>query len=121
MKWKIKSQEDKLYKELKDRKPLPMGRKEFDAWSDRIISLAKIPGATAESLKFALAEMVMHLGPHESHKEDAHFVHGLRKGAVNQVAYAVMSETRERAKERLAAQEEQIKQKLDETKILANQ
>jgi hypothetical protein len=36
--------------------------------------------------------MIMHLGPAEDHKEDAHFIKYLRKVAVNQVAHAKMME-----------------------------
>lgn len=92
--------------------PLPMGRAEFEEWSDRIISGAIIqgaeglivPGGTGDdvrSLKFALASMIMHLGPCESHKPDAYFIHALRKGACNQVAHAVIMEykTEQKAKE----------------------
>jgi hypothetical protein len=43
-------------------RPLPMGRQEFEDWSDRIIS-GTLCKATIESQKFALAEMLMHLGP----------------------------------------------------------
>src|ERR1035438_8208296 len=80
---------------LLERQPLPMGRKQFDDWSDRIISIANIVADT-DSQKFALADMLLHLGPTESHKEDAHFVHYLRKVAVNQVADAMRNEIREK-------------------------
>lgn len=93
-------------------RPLPMGRMEFEQWSDRIISGALIPGvneedpkALVQSQKFALANMLMHLGPTESHKPDAHFIHQLRKVVINQVAHSVSQEYRDEAKARIAAEE----------------
>ncbi len=63
-------------------------------------------GADAKSLKFALAEMIMHLKPTESHCADAHFIHSLRKGAANQVAYAMMEELRTERKAALKKAED---------------
>lgn len=111
--------------QMNEPRPLPMGRKEFDGWADRIISGTLLPcehldnpdsgaalfyGAQSyallvESQKFALANMLMHLGPTESHKPDAFFIHSLRKFAVNQVADTVRKELHEAAKARTAAEE----------------
>lgn len=103
--------------QMNESRPLPMGRKEFEDWSDRIISGAVIPGgeddkaAFTTSIKFALAEMVMHLGKTESHKPDAYFIHCLRKGAINQVAFTVMSEIKaeQKAKEEAKKKDEEAK------------
>lgn len=90
---------------------LPMGREDFEKWSKRIISGAVIPCEPdkkeffIEGQKFALADMLMHLGPTESHKPDAHFIHSLRKFAINQVADTIRLELRKAAKDRLAAEE----------------
>ncbi len=103
-----------ILKQMNEPRPLPMGRAEFEEWSDRIISGALIkpncaadedPVRLIESQKFALANMLMHLGPTESHKPDAHFIHSLRKFAVNQVADTVRKELHEAAKARTAAEE----------------
>jgi hypothetical protein len=83
-----------------------MGVTEFHEWSDRIMSGTLIPGATPESIKFALADMLLHLGPTESHKEDAFFIHSLRKFAVNQVADEMRKKIRDDAKARLAKEQE---------------
>lgn len=94
----ISAPKELIIDQMNEPRALPMGRKEFDEWSDRIISGALIPGgeedpiAFKESLKFAMAEMIMHLGKTESHKPDAYFIHTLRKGAINQVAHSVMCE-----------------------------
>lgn len=89
LKWLVK---EKIKKELIEPYPLPLGRKEFDEWSDKIIDAASVPGASRESLKFALAEMVLHTKPNESFVPLGHFVHSLRKGAANQVAHTIFQE-----------------------------
>ena len=101
---------DVILDQLKEPRPLPMGRQEFEDWSDRIISGAMIPGATATSLKFALAEMVMHAKPTESHIADGYFVQCLRKAASNQICWAVIQEFKDEQKRKaLAAQDAPIK------------
>ena len=100
-----------IVNQLNEPRSLPMGRAEFEEWSNRIIGGALIPGGKEDpqvfhdSQKFALANMLMHLGPTESHKPDAHFIHSLRKFAVNQVADSVRRELHEAAKARTAAEE----------------
>lgn len=95
--------------QLMEPRELPMGVTEFHDWADRLIGGALIPGgevdpkAFVDSQKFALANMLMHLGPTESHKPDAFFIHSLRKFAVNQVADAVRIELRDAAKARTEA------------------
>lgn len=83
--------------QMREARPLPMGRKEFDEWADRIISGALVP-ADEMSQRFCLADMLTHLGPTESHKPDAYFIHCLRKFAVNQVAVDVRKELYEKKK-----------------------
>lgn len=93
MKWLTK-------KRLAEPKELPIGLKEFDIWSERIISQAAItqiddPVKAMRGFKWALAEMIFHLGPREAFKDDGHFVLSLRKGAVNETAMAVMRKIKE--------------------------
>jgi len=90
---------DVIVAQLNEQRPLPLGRKEFDEWSHRIITGAMLPQATDEdaesfykSQRFAIANMIMHLGPTESHKPDAFFIHQLRKVVSNQVAHTMMQE-----------------------------
>lgn len=86
--WKTKEVPlDAIKGQLLEKRPLPQGATEFEEWSDRIISGSLITADTM-SLKYALANMIMHLGPTESHKEDAFFIHQLKKSAANQVAHA---------------------------------
>lgn len=125
MRWPLWEEKEKLKNELKEKKPLPMGRAEFEEWSDRIIGLAAIPGATAESQKFVLADKILHIAPNESFVEDLYFVHCLRKLAANQIADAIRKEIRDSVKARLAEEEAKKQEglleiKLDETKVLAD-
>ncbi len=96
---------DVIVDQMNEPRPLPMGVKEFHEWSDRIIAGALVP-ADPVGLKWALAEMIMHLKPTESHCADAYFIHCLRKGAANQVAYAMLEELRKGRKDELKRKEE---------------
>ena len=108
-----KKKVDTLVSEMKELRPLPLGVAEFHEWSDRIIEKAMLP-ATPESLKFALAEMIMHIKPTEDHCDDGYFIKCLRKGAANQVAHHMMITIRDEAKARLAKEEEAKKPHLVE-------
>lgn len=103
---------DVIVDQLNESRPLPMGRTEFHEWANRIISGALLPQGIeveeevfVDSQKFCLANLIMHLGPTESHKPDAFFIHSLRKFAVNQVADAIRIELRDAAKARTAKDE----------------
>lgn len=108
---------DTILEQMHEVRPLPMGASAFEEWSDRIISGALLPKTEEDpetlikSQKVALAQMIMHLGPTESHKPDAYFIHMLRKAAVNQVAYAIISKAQQDKKE---AEEAAAKKALDE-------
>jgi len=95
---------DVIKSQMNEPRPLPMGRKDFDEWSERIISGSLVPGATMESQKFALASMLTHLGPTESHKPDAYYIHALRVGAIKQVAIDVLTEMKNAQKAKLEAE-----------------
>jgi hypothetical protein len=90
--------------QMAERRPLPIGRKEFEEWADRILSGANVE-ANRDDMKAALCGMVMHLGPTESFKEDAFFIHSLRKISVNQTVYTIMQELQAEAKRRAAEKE----------------
>lgn len=89
--------------QMNEKRPLPIGATQFEEWSDRIISGTLI-SATAESQKFALADMLTHLKPTEDHECDAYFVKSLRKFAVNETAFAKMKELKEARNARMAAE-----------------
>jgi hypothetical protein len=104
-----------ILKQMTEPRPLPMGRDDFHVWADRIISGTLLPESHIEnfkskeifheSLKYALATMLMHLGPTESHKPDTYFIHSLRKSAVNQIADTIRKEIFEAGKKRTEMQE----------------
>lgn len=88
-----KTSKEEILKQMSEPRPLPMGRQQFEEWSDRIISGACMDASvTHESQKFALAGMLMHLGQTESHKPDAYFIHSLRVCAIKQVALEMTRE-----------------------------
>ncbi len=95
-----------IIEQMNEPRPLPMGVAEFEEWVNRILSGTLLPCTDKESMTFALATMLMHLGPQESHKPDAYFIHSLRKSAVNQVAHAKMCEIKEAATARKKAEDE---------------
>lgn len=107
-----------IINQMNESRPLPMGRQAFEEWANRIMSGALVPHGDLpgddyllrESQKHAIASMIMHLGPTESHKPDAYFIHGLRKAAANQVAYVMMQEIQAEQKARAAKMEEIKKQ-----------
>lgn len=81
---------------------LPVGVSEFEHWSNSIIELT--PGlADDDSIKFALASMIMHLGAQRSSAPKNYFVRSLRKTAANQVAHAVLTEIKIKQQEKANA------------------
>lgn len=95
--------------QLLEPRPLPMGKTEFEVWADRIMSGALVT-ATRDSQIYTLANLILHLGPTESHKPDAFFIHSLRKLAANEVADAVRRELYAAKQAREAAEKEEQRQ-----------
>jgi hypothetical protein len=93
-----------IVEQINEPRPLPLGAKEFDEWAARIIS-GSLVQADYDSQVFTLANMIMMLGPHESHKPDAYFIHSLRKVAANQVADAKRQSIREAKKAEIVKKE----------------
>lgn len=91
--------------EMHTRKALPLGRTEFLEWSENIILGARLP-ADPDSQRFALADLLTMLGPQESHKEDAFFIHSLRKFAINQVAIEMKNEIKKAHEDKKRAEAE---------------
>lgn len=99
---------DVIIDQMNEKRPLPVGFEEFEEWSDRIISGTLLP-ADADSQKFALASMLMHLPPTTDHETDGYFIKALRKSAVNQIAHAKMQMLKEKAKAKLEEQKTELK------------
>ena len=93
----------KILSQMQEPRPLPMGATEFQEWSDRIIAGAMIPTADEDSLRAALATMLMSLGPTEDHKPDAFFIHSLRKAAANEVAHSVFQDIKKKKEQSASA------------------
>ncbi len=75
--------------QMNEPRQLPLGAAEFEEWSDRIISgVPPLDGVDRASMQFALATMVLQLGPQESHKPDIYFLKSLLKTGANQVAHS---------------------------------
>ena len=94
---------DVILAQIAERRPLPIGRPEFEVWANRILSGANVT-ADRDSQKAVLAGLLMHLGPTESFKEDAYFIHSLRKLAVNETAWSVMDEAKKALKAKADAE-----------------
>jgi hypothetical protein len=92
-----------ISEQLNESRPLPIGRDQFIEWSDRIISGALVD-ADHDSQRFALASMVLQLGPTDAFKPDRHFVAQLRKVAANQTAHTMAQEFKAAAQARFAAE-----------------
>lgn len=102
-----KTSKQTILGQMNEPRPLPMGQKEFVEWSNRIISGALIPCDDRDSLVGCLAAMLMNLGPTESHKPDAYFIHALRKAAINEVAHANFQELKQRKAARAEAEKKE--------------
>ncbi len=107
----ISTPKEVIVDQMTEPRPLPMGRKEFEEWSERIIAGTLLAGGQEDPQAFidmqkgVLASMILHLGPTESHKPDAFFIHSLRKSAANEIAHSVFKEYQVKVKEKAAAKE----------------
>lgn len=80
---------------------LPVGLTAFHEWAERIISISG-NFADSDSMKWALASQIMHLGAQHSRKPDIYFVHSMRKAAANQVASQVFQDIKIKQQEAAA-------------------
>lgn len=80
---------------------LPVGVTEFHIWSDAIIALSG-KYADEDSLRFALATMIMHADAKHGALPKAYFVSRLRKVAANQVAGQIFQNIKEKQAEAAA-------------------
>ncbi len=71
--------------------PLPVGVTEFNVWADSIIALSG-QFASQDSMRFALASMVIHSDSKRSAVPKHTFVKLLRKSAANQVASQIFQD-----------------------------
>jgi hypothetical protein len=78
--------------------PLPTGVKAFEAWADQIQDTYSLPTEDRDSIHYALATMIMHLGPTQAYKPNWYFVLAIRAGCAKQVAGATFQEIKLRQK-----------------------
>ena len=93
-----------ILNQMAEKRPLPIGRAQFEEWSDRIIAGAMVTADVA-SQKFCLADMLTHLSPTTSFEADGYFISSIRKFAINQTAVEMKQEISDKAKAKLAAEE----------------
>lgn len=91
-------------------RPLPVGMTEFEEFSNRILTLAG-KYADEDSMKFALASIIIHADASKGSLPDSYFLERLRKSAANQVASQVFQDI----KAKQAAAQEAAKQVEDTT------
>jgi thiamine pyrophosphate-dependent acetolactate synthase large subunit-like protein len=84
---------------------LPVGLTEFHAWADSIIELSG-KYADEDSLKFALASMILHIDAKVASISKNYFVNNLRKVAANQVAGQVFQDIKTKQQEAQKAAEQ---------------
>lgn len=77
---------DELIQAMGEPRPLPLGMKEFEEWSDRIISGACIPGASERSQKGLLAFLLNGIGNTDDHLPDGYFIKAMRVNCTKQIA-----------------------------------
>lgn len=103
----------KLLAKLKSYFPsnLPIGLTEFNTWADEVIELTG-QLADYDSMRFALASMIIHVDAKKAAVPKQYFVRTLRKSAANQVASYVFQEIKQKQAEQ---------QKLEEQAKTSNQ
>jgi hypothetical protein len=103
----------KILKRIKALLPskLPQGVTEFNLWADEIIEIYDMPNN--DSIRFALATALMHLGPTDAYKPKEYFGRILIKGAAGQVAYGMMQELKKKQAEEQEAAAKKLKEEQD--------
>lgn len=96
----------------------PRGMKEFDKWSDSIISTYNLP--SNDSSKFALATMLLHLDQTQAYVPKRFFGLCALKGATSQVAHGVMMDLKDKQKARAKAEEDEAAKTSQQAEVTAN-
>lgn len=94
-----------ITKDMLERRPLPIGRTQFEEWCARIIKGAGVQ-STEESQRYILAERLQHIAPTDAFKEDAYFILQLRTVAVKETAFNMFEEIKRLRDERKRKQAE---------------
>lgn len=93
---------------------LPVGVTEFNAWADDIMAMAKSPNN--DSVRFALAAMIVNSGDTEAYISKMFFVLQLRKSMSKQIASFIMYDAKQKQQDeaRKAAEESQKASSLEQ-------
>lgn len=83
---------------------LPVGTTEFENWVDSIIALSG-SYADRDSMKFAIASMLIHADARHGALSKQYFVTRLRKSAANQIASQVFQDLKQKQAEATAKKE----------------
>lgn len=91
---------------------LPVGVSEFESFIQRLEDTYDLPTKDKDSIRFAVASIIMHLGPQAGFKPLLYFYLTLRSGAAKQVAGSVFYDIKTRQKEAAeqAAKSNELKQ-----------
>lgn len=99
---------------------LPVGVSEFDSWAERIVKTYELEAlADAQSLKFVLANVILHLDQSIAHASDWYMAKRLLKAASNQVSSYKFQEIKQYQEE--ARAKEQAAAKLQQTEATVSQ
>lgn len=96
----------KIATKAENKYALPVGMQEFETWSSRIIDKAG-KFADEDSMKFALATMILHAPPDSDSYPDSYFIARLKKTAANQIASQVFTDIKEKQKAQAELQNQQ--------------
>lgn len=77
---------------------LPVGLTEFNEWADSVADTYDLPTQDRDSVHYALATMILHLGPTVAYKSDWYFVLSIRSACAKQVAGATFQDIKARQK-----------------------
>lgn len=102
---RVESSKEIKLRMAKEPSRLPVGVTEFHAWVDSFMELYEFPTKDMDSIKFAFATMIMHLGPTDDVKPKEYFYKALMAGAAKQVAGEVFREIKIRQEEARKAAE----------------
>lgn len=82
--------------------PLPVGVTEFQSWADTIIDTYTLPTQDRDSVHYALATMILHLGPTVAYKSNWYFVLSIHSACAKQVAGATFQDIKIRQQQAAA-------------------
>jgi len=75
---------------------LPVGMEEFERWISEFETIYKLPTSDKESIRFAVAAMIINLGPTAAFKSKFYFYLSIVAGCAKQVAGSVFHEIKTR-------------------------